>query len=192
MRKYGIDLDGVLGDFGSRVVEIGNRLWPGKFPPGYKPDNWNYDGYLTKDEWDTIWGVVKSTPFFWLDENGMPGLEELQDCILPKDEVYFITARARTIGDSPLVQSSQWLQAFGLFPRGGHSVVIQVDDPKYKQDLFRALKLEYMLDDYGPTVEQLQQIGVNAYLLDQPWNRSYVALPRVYSVSEYLSLIRPR
>lgn len=188
-RRYGIDLDGVLANFGARVVQAGNTLWPGKFPPGYVPDNWNYEGYLTGDEWNKIWEYIKSTPHFWLDEGEMAGLSELLDQIRPDDEIFFVTARAVTVGDSPAVQSAQWLMARGLFPRGGHSTVLQVMDSKHKQDLFKALRIEYMLDDYGPTVQQLIDCGVKAYVLDQPWNRVYTDLPRVYSVSEYLSLL---
>ena len=192
--RYGIDLDGVLGDFGSRVVQIGNRLWPGKFPPGYIPDNWNYEGYLTEDEWDQVWANIKATPYFWLDEQAMPGVEELQDHLAffgEHDEVFFITARQTTKGEPPLAQSSQWLRVHGLWPRNGYSVVLQVEDPKHKQDLFRGLKLNYMLDDYAPTIEQLNKIeGMHAYVLDQPWNRYATSLPRVYSVSEYLDKIR--
>lgn len=197
--RFGIDLDGVLGDFGAEVVKAGNSLWPGKFPIGYVPNNWAYEGYLTADEWAKIWVKIKSTPYFWTDEAALVGVEELQNHLHPKswreddpaDEVFFVTARAVTVGDSPLVQSSHWLQSFGLWPRGGRSVVLPVADASHKADLFKALKIEFMLDDYAPTVEQLNQIeGMHAYVLDQPWNRYAENLPRVYSVAEYLYAIR--
>jgi hypothetical protein len=192
--RYGIDLDGVLGDFGAQVVKIGNQLWPGKFPPGYKPDNWNYVGYLSDAEWQEVWKAIDATPFFWENEleEGL-GVDDIKRDLYVKhlkDEVFFVTARRTTVGEPPAVQSAHRLEARGLYPRNGYSTVLQVNDAKYKQDLFRGLKLKYMLDDYAPTVVQLQAIeGMHAYLLDQPWNRYEKNVPRVYSVAEYLDTI---
>jgi 5'(3')-deoxyribonucleotidase len=189
--RYGLDLDGVLANFGAEVVAIGNALWPGKFPHLYAPDNWDYEGQLTKEEWAQIWTVIKATPYFWENETDLPGLARLKEKITPADEVFFITARETTIGEPPSVQSARWLHHRGLWPRAGYSSVLQVEEAKYKQDLFRGLKLKFMLDDYAPTIEQLNKIeGMHAFLLDQPWNRYANELPRVFSVSEYLEKIR--
>jgi 5' nucleotidase, deoxy (Pyrimidine), cytosolic type C protein (NT5C) len=195
--RFGIDLDGVLADFGGRVVEIGNKLWPGKFPPGYVLNNWNYEGYLNGEEWAQVWAAIKATPNFWIDESNMPGVDDLQNylALQPNDEVFFITARATTIGAGPLPQSCAWLNARGLYPRGGYSVVLPVADASDKKQLFRGLGIQYMLDDYAPTVEQLNSIEkmgkfeMCAFVLDQPWNRYASNLPRVYSVQEYLNVI---
>jgi len=189
--RFGIDLDGVLGNFGARVIEVANSIWPGKLSPDFVPDNWNYVGVLTDEEWDQIWARIKAIPHFWLDEQPMVGVEELRALLRPTDEVFFITARMPTVGAPPLVQSAQWLQGQGLWPREGYSVVLPVLDAKHKKDLFQGLKLSFMLDDYVPTVEQLNHIpGMRAYVLDQPWNRYAKELPRVYSVAEYLHKVR--
>lgn len=195
--KYGIDLDGVIADFGGEVVKIGNTLWPGKFPIGYVPDNWNYEGYLTKDEWDQVWAAIDMTPDFWRNEKSMDGMLHLRDHLFynHSDEVYFITARRQTMGDSPMVQSADWLTQRGLFPRQGHSTVIAVEEAKHKKDLFRSLGIHSFLDDYAPTVEQLNSLNadgfeMHAYILDQPWNRYMKDQPRVFSVAEYLQKLR--
>lgn len=192
--RFGIDLDGVMFDFGARVVEIGNRLWPGKFPKNYIPDNWNYEGYLTDAEWKRIWAEIENTPHFWLDEKPLEGVVHLR-CWLDRrqhicqDEVYFITARRKTCGDGPLSQTCKALQAWKLYPREGNSVVLAVEDASEKQHLFKGLKIKYMLDDYAPTIKDLLEAGVQAYVLDQPWNRYMAELPRVYSVAQYLDTI---
>ena len=205
--RFGIDLDGVLGDFGAEVVKVGNSLWPGKFPIGFVPDNWDYEGFLTAGEWAQIWVKIKSTPYFWNDESALVGVEELQNYLNPEpiqigpntwrstlqreDEIFFVTARAVTVGDSPLVQSSHWLQSYGLWPRDGRSVVLPVADASHKADLIKALDIPYFLDDYAPTVDNLNRIeSIQAYVLDQPWNRYASHLPRVFSVAEYLDTIR--
>jgi hypothetical protein len=191
--RYGIDLDGVLGNFGARVVEIGNKLWPGKFPSGFKPDNWDYEGYLSDEEWKQVWAAIDATPYFWEDETEEgTGVDDLRRSLMLyhlKDEVFFITARHTTVGEPPAVQSAHWLEARGLWPRRGYSTVLQVEDAKHKVKLYEALNIKRMLDDYAPTVVQLQAEGINAYLLDQPWNRYEKSVPRVYSVAEYLDII---
>lgn len=202
--KFGIDLDGVLGNFGVRVIEAANKLWPGKIAPNFVPDNWDYVGTLTPEEWKEVWAVIKATPYFWEDEPPTTGVEELQDFLNARmretanafaapnrDEIFFITARAVTKGDSPLVQTSRWLEHYGLWPRNGFSTVIPVAEAKHKKQLFEGLGLKFMLDDYAPTVEELNKIeGMHAFVLDQPWNRYMKHLPRVYSVTEYLDTIR--
>lgn len=193
--RFGIDLDGCIANFTASVVAIGNSLWPGKFPPSYVPENWNYEGYLTDVEWAQIWTVIKDTPYFWENETEMDGVAQLRNGITLPDEVFFITARATTKGEPPAVQSARWLHHRHLWPRAGYSTVLQVEEPKNKQDLFRALKIKFMLDDYAPTVQQLNQIEIDgepvrAFVLDQPWNRYATELPRVFSVTEYLNKIR--
>lgn len=193
--KYGIDLDGVLGNFTSRVIEVANKLWPGKMTEDFVPDNWDYVGTLTKEEWAQVWVEIKQMPYFWESEPALAGVDELRDFLINRpqhrtDEIFFITARAVTKGDGPLVQSSKWLSRFGLWPRAGFSTVIPVAEASHKKDLFRGLGLKFMLDDFGPTIGELNQIeGMHAYVLDQPHNQKYTELPRVYSVTEYLETI---
>jgi hypothetical protein len=196
--KFGIDLDGVLCNFGARVIEAANVLWPGKLAPDYVPLDWNYTGVLNKEEWAQVWDYIKSRQYFWEDVPKMSGVAELQDFLMrrtnpeeKRDEIFFVTARAVTRGDGPLPQSSHWLQIHGLWPRDGFSTVIPVADSTQKKDLFRGLGVRYMLDDYAPTVAELNQIeGMHAFVLDQPWNQYATELPRVYSVIEYLETIR--
>jgi 5' nucleotidase, deoxy (Pyrimidine), cytosolic type C protein (NT5C) len=193
--KFAIDLDGVLANFTAQVTKVANELWPGKIPEGFAPDNWDYVGTLTKSEWSEIWVRIKQTPYFWEDEPPLSGVDELQEFIygrpgVTKDEIFFITARAVTVGDGPLAQSSQWLNRYGLWPRKGLSTVIPVAQAAHKKDLFRGLGIKFMLDDYAPTIKELNEIeGMHAYVLDQPHNRYMTDIPRVFSVAEYLETI---
>jgi len=196
--KIGLDLDGVLCNFGARVIEAANALWPRKLAPNFVPDNWNYEGHLTKEEFAEVWMYIKARKYFWEDIPSLAGVQDLQDFLMrrrsteePRDELYFITARAITVGDPPLAQSAHWLQIHGLWPRDGFSTVIPVAEPTHKKDLFRGLGIRYMLDDYAPTIAELNELeGMHAFVLDQPWNRYADTLPRVYSVAEYLDKIR--
>lgn len=205
--RFGIDLDGVLANFTENVVDIANRLWPGKLPRGFVPRDWNYTGDLTSEEMSAIFKEIAVTPYFWENESELSGTEDLADYLRneryrhnlssdvaspenqeKRDQIYFVTARMATVGNPPLVQSAHWLAGRGFWPRNGFSTVIPVEHAKHKKDLFRGLGLNFMLDDYAPTVRELNGIeGMHAFVLDQPWNqKENQDLPRVFSVAEYL------
>lgn len=188
--RYGIDLDGVLANFGRNIPIVGNQLWPGRFPENpddFRPTEWSAG--LSKEEERQLFEAIAKIPYFWENQYELPGCQELTAGI-KDDEVYFVTARAITVGESPLVQSARWLRDRHLWPRRGYSTVIPVAHAGNKVELFRGLGLKFMLDDFGPTVEQLNTIdGMHAFVLDAPYNRRYESLPRVYSVTEYLDTI---
>jgi hypothetical protein len=190
--RFGIDLDGVFGDFGARVKVVANILWPGRLPADYIPTNWDYTDVFTKEDWNEVWRIIKSTPDFWFYEEDYPAaVKAMRDFITDNDdlEVYYITSRANTAGDSVLRQSYHWLHNRDLF-RDGRMSLIPVQDAKHKEAVCAALKLPLMLDDYAPTVQKLQGVeGMQAYLLDQPWNRYATHLPRLFSVHEYLDVV---
>lgn len=193
--RFGIDVDGVLGNFGASVITTANKLWPGKMAHNYVPDNWDYTDVLSPEDWSLVWDEIKHTPNFWLNE--LPytsSIQELRRFINNEAEdadIFFITSRATTIGASVLQQTSQWLKQESLFPLDGRASVIPVADAKHKEAVCAALKITHFLDDYAPTVQKLQTVeGLQAYVLDQPWNRYAAHLPRVFSVGEYLSRVQ--
>jgi len=189
--RFAIDMDGVVSNFHASLIDVANVIWPGRFPKSFVPDSWLYEGHLTELELNQVMSAIHHVPYFWENQTPLPGMEELRAGLLPKDEAVFITARADTKGEPATVQTAKWLHYRQLWPRGGYSSVIRVEDPAHKKDLFRALKLTNFLDDYAPTVEELNQIeGVQAFVFDQPWNRHATELPRVSSVTEYLAKIR--
>lgn len=190
--KLGIDCDGVLANFTAEVVKAANSLWPGKMPLDYEPDNWDYQGVLTKDEWKQIWTALLQVENLWLNEKDLPGVAELQKFLKkrPLAEIYFITSRAETKGMSVLVQTTQWLESRGLWSRFCRSTVIPVHKPDEKKQILIDFKIPFMLDDHAPTIAELQGIpGLQAYVLDAAYNRYAAHLPRVSSVAEYLKKV---
>lgn len=191
--RFGLDLDGVFGDFGEHVKQIANRIWPGKLSDDYIPNNWDYTDIFTKEDWDKVWIEIKATPDFWFYEKHYPNAVEQMQRFLRKHyrevEIYYITSRVATAGDSVLQQSSIWLSKLDILPPY-RSSVIPVKNADDKIAICTGLKLKFLLDDYAPTIQKLQQVeGMNAYLLDQPWNRYAEHLPRVFSVQEYLEIV---
>ena len=140
-----------------------------------------------------MWKIIKETPFFWLDlPPYLENVEALQIFLhrYNETEVFFVTSRIATIGDSPLVQSSWWLENFDLWPRDGFSVVLPVARAAHKTQIAEGLGLEFFIDDYTPTVESLQAVkGLKAYLLDRPYNQN-IDLPRVKSMYEFLEKVK--
>lgn len=187
--KFAIDIDGVLSSFTSAVIKASNDIWPNKLPKDYVPTNWNYEGALTKAEWNLVWVELMHTENLWLTLPSLAGVAQLQVffAYYPNTEVYYITSRPQTRGMSSLVQTTQWLEQRNLWPRFDRSHVIVVNKPTEKEQFIQDLKLPFYLDDYGPTIQSVQKI-TNAWLLDAPYNREY-ALPRVFSVREFLDKV---
>lgn len=193
--RFGIDLDGVLGNFTAEVITAANSLWPNKTPLDYIPENWDYQGILTPEEWKQVWAKLMDTENLWLKEQDLQGVYDLQKFVdkYPLAQIYFITARAQTKGMSVLVQSTRWLEQRGLWSRFNRSTVIPVEHSQDKLEVIRELKLPFFLDDHAPTISALQQIpNMEAYVLDEPHNRHAEFLPRVSSVKEYLKIIEER
>ncbi len=124
-------MDGVLADFGQAFHEVDVRLFgPG---PGLSADQPEKEeeqqGVPEKDEGpsplelrrrrDLIWKAIRSTPGFWsslkpTEEGAVRRIHELM--LQHRWEVFFITQRPKTEGDTVQRQTQQWLveQGFDL------------------------------------------------------------------------------
>ena len=188
--KFGIDVDGVLADFESSFRLAANKIFPDRLPEGYRPDNWDYTDKFTKEEFKAAWVEVNSTPDFYFYEQPMrENVRSLKYFLTEhKCEVYYITSRRDTAGDSIMRQTEMWLDAQGLLVRRGGACIIPVPNTSAKREVLSALKIPYMLDDYHVTVDSLQSLETTkTFLLDAPWNQHAQHLPRLYSVAEYLT-----
>lgn len=124
-------MDGVLADFGQAFHEVDVRLFgPG---PGLSADQPEKEeeqqGVPEKDEGqspldlrrrrDLIWKAIRSTPGFWsslkpTEEGAVRRIHELM--LQHRWEVFFITQRPKTEGDTVQRQTQRWLveQGFDL------------------------------------------------------------------------------
>lgn len=178
----------MLADFASAVITETNKLWPGKMPLDYVPNDWNYQGMLTHDEWKQVWSELMKVDNLWLKLPPLPGTLDLFDFLQKNQtEVFYVTSRGVGEGFSVLTQTTLWLTRHRLYNAG--AAVIPVEKHDEKVEIVLKNSLPFFLDDYAPTVELLRHAGVNAYLLDKPYNR-YAYLPRVHSVAEYLDIVK--
>lgn len=138
--RIGFDVDGVLADFSSAFHEIEARLFGPEMSlsagqpeqeeeaqenaaaaeitgTGAAPRNGNQSTYETRRRRDTVWRAIQATPNFWytlkpIDPGAVARIHALM--LQHKWEVFFITQRPRTEGDTVQRQTQQWLVAQGF------------------------------------------------------------------------------
>lgn len=177
------DCDGVFANFTKAWTGLINQACGSSYT-----DQWpTYDvvgSYIPKEHWEA--GAVMATedPFFLM------GLEPYPDVPFRKIEAMMsqgvitgYVVSVRTMTDDPAGQTRVWLNERGLYSLQGAIV-----GTRKRADVLKILGSEAHLDDAGYQVEALQKEGLNAYLLDRPWNQDAQVDPkfRVSSVDEFL------
>lgn len=186
------DVDGVLANFEKNVKMVSDEIFPGRMPEGYVPQDWDYTDIFNKKDWNSIWDRIYQIPDFWQRQpeisEAVKALKEFR--MINKSPIWFITSRQATGGISAKYQTQMWFLSRSLIGIGELDNVIAVSKPEEKRYWMELLNINVSIDDLGGTVARHNEIyGHKAYLLDQPWNKKDVLLPRVYSVKEFLEKI---
>ena len=137
MLRLGIDVDGVVADFRSAFRALAEREL------GIAAEDAESD--LTKADIDRLWRTVAATSNWWLD---VPPYEPEQIGRLyarvrqSRWEVFFMTSRPPSAGDSVQLQTQVWLERHGfLLPS------VLTAPAGARGELARSLRLDLALDD---------------------------------------------
>jgi hypothetical protein len=120
--RIGFDMDGVLADFASAFQEVEVRLFgPGESLGAGQPEKEEEIEtptlHQTRRRRDAIWDAIRATRNFWTalkptDEGAVRRIHELM--LRHRWEVFFITQRPATEGDTVQRQTQQWLVEQGF------------------------------------------------------------------------------
>jgi hypothetical protein len=152
--RVGFDMDGVLADFARAYREVEASLFGGSASiETAAPDESNRPGVAEAPEGhyrarrhrnDAVWAAIRATPDFWvalepIEEGAVARLHALM--LDRRWEVFFITQRPPTCGDTVQRQTQRWLVEQGfdlpsvLVIRGSRGAAA------------KALRLDYHVDD---------------------------------------------
>jgi uncharacterized HAD superfamily protein len=192
----GIDLDGVLCDFNTRMVSFVNAV-AGTIHRPSDVTRYDYTECLGVTEEQVIQAFeeyVDGVPNFWKHIAATSSKNILSAAQISREtNLYAITKRretcndARSVWETTIGQSRYWLEAYNIHVAG----VVRVDYSKDKLNAIKILQCEYFLDDHPDTFVSCYNEGINIYLMDAPYNRHVDAgNRRISSVEEYLEIIR--
>jgi phosphoglycolate phosphatase-like HAD superfamily hydrolase len=151
--RIGVDLDGTLADLSSAYHDFERALFGEPSTDAVDPDETTPDPTdreklkLVKERsrrQEAVWHAIKHTPNFWA------GLKPLEPgavaalyaaTIEHRWEVFFVTQRPRTVGDSVQKQSQDWLMAQGFHAPS----VLTLSGSRGKAA--HALDLDFLIDD---------------------------------------------
>jgi hypothetical protein len=168
--RIAFDMDGTLADLDSSYLEIRRRIREGLEDNGQSPapesretEQRRFVSQRDTDSRHRVWREIEETPDFWL------GLRPLEDGVLARLyelatehcwEVFFVTQRPSTAGNTVQTQTHRWLVKHG-FPEPN---VIPLSGGRGKAA--SALKLDYLIDDTPQNcVDVLSDSATRAILL---------------------------
>jgi FMN phosphatase YigB (HAD superfamily) len=149
--RISFDLDGVLADFAGAFRQVDVRLFgspAAAAPDASEPENEQQrqqeESSRTPGRREAIWRAIEDTSDFWttldpLDATAVARIHELS--LRYKWEVFFVTQRPATAGDTVQRQTQRWLAAQGFdFP-----AVIVLNGSRGRA--IHALSIDYHVDD---------------------------------------------
>ena len=137
MLRLGIDVDGVVADFQSAFRALAEREL------GLKASD--VETGLSKSDVDRLWRVVADTTNWWLD---VPAYEPDQlkrlhaQARTARWELFFMTSRPPSAGDSVQLQTQVWLERHGYFLPS-----VLTTPSGARGEVARSLRLDLALDD---------------------------------------------
>lgn len=134
-------MDGVLADFRSAFRALARPDGSSTEPDAPSPENENP---LEPSEIRQLWDVIAHAPNWWLQLKAYEPDEIPRLYAVTRQlgwEVFFLTKRPRSAGETVLVQTQWWLERHGFYM----PAVVTV--PGSRGELANALRLDLIVDD---------------------------------------------
>jgi hypothetical protein len=140
--RIGIDVDGVLADFRTAFHDAAVRSLRRSVNDAAGTDD--APSALTARDVRRVWEYIEKTPNWWME---VPAYEPEQIARLyaitraSRWEVFFLTKRPSSAGDSVQFQTQWWIERFGFYL----PAVLTV--PGSRGDIANGLRLDLLVDD---------------------------------------------
>src|ERR1043166_583824 len=164
--RVGLDVDGVLGAFSPKFIEIANNL----FGLNLRPEDqtgWAHQSLgLTNKQADKVWDVINKTPNWWMEDLPVLRRTDKLHIAARQHQLYFITKRNPTNVGLPIEeQTAHWIRRHFYIP---NPTVIVTEQ---KGLVANALELDFFIDDKYENCLDVQNNSprTQVYLHDAPY-----------------------
>lgn len=180
MARWGIDIDGVLYDFGASMQHY------------LHTQGWHEGSLSDPTHWDfhEAWGMDRKEFYRHFDEGVDAGVVFIYGSIYPealklmkklrkkKQYIHICTHRLRN-GDRSVHNTMDWLKR----------EKVPFDTITFAEDKTSA-NVDVFIEDNMKNFLALREAGVGAFLIDRPWNRELDTPHRVFSHEEFYQRAR--
>ncbi|HMC76768.1 MAG TPA: hypothetical protein VKH34_06535 [Vicinamibacterales bacterium] len=142
--RLGFDIDGVLADFRSAFRATAVRLVRGQVDDFDPDDAESREAAMSPEDVRRVWEHIAKTPNWWMEIDAYEPDQIARLYHLARAagwEVFFMTKRPASAGDSVQFQTQWWIERFGFYL----PAVLTV--PGSRGDIANALRLDLMVDD---------------------------------------------
>lgn len=141
--RLGFDIDGVLANFRAAFRITAAKLVRGDVED-YDPDQTEADSPLSPNDVRRVWDHIAKTPNWWMEIDAYEPEQIARLYGLTRAagwEVFFMTKRPPSAGDSVQFQTQWWIERYGFYLPSVLTV------PGSRGDVANALRLDLIVDD---------------------------------------------
>ena len=142
--RLGFDIDGVLANFQAAFRAAAVRIGKGKMRGAGTGDSPPRESPLSADDVRRVWDQIAKTPNWWMEIDAYEPEQIARLYGLTRAggwEVFFLTKRPASAGDSVQFQTQWWIERFGFYLPSVLTV------PGSRGEIANALRLDLIVDD---------------------------------------------
>jgi hypothetical protein len=142
--RLGFDIDGVLANFRAAFREAAVRIVRGGVEDFDPVDTPASESPLSPGDVRRVWDYIAKTPNWWMEIDAYEPEQIARLYSLTRAagwEVFFMTKRPPSAGDSVQFQTQWWIERFGFYLPSVLTV------PGSRGDVANALRLDLLVDD---------------------------------------------